>query len=98
MEPRWVEKEEERSIYLTRVEAFEMQHGVSDSPELSTILLGERADILYLMRRWEDKVPWLLTYEPDAVKEGMEKVMAKLRVSGEGCKRERNSLAEEINR
>jgi hypothetical protein len=87
IEPRWLETEEERTTYLTGVEAVEMQQDVSDSLKLSTVLLGQRADILYLMRRWQDKVPWLLTYEPEAVEEGTKKVMAKLRISSQGCKR-----------
>lgn len=78
---RWLEIEEERKIYLTGVEAVEAQQSLPDSPKLSLDLVGgqRQASLLYLMYRWEDKVPWLLTYQNQAVKEGVEKIMDDLR-------------------
>jgi hypothetical protein len=75
----WSKVIEERPIFLAGVEAAEAAcRSVSEFPKLSKTMMGSQEDILYLMARWEQGVPWLLTYEPVSVKSGVAKVIEKL--------------------
>lgn len=73
----WREIFEDRERYVAAVASHESQAG--NSPRLSSTMVGCRAqeDILYLIRRWEHRTPWMYKYPP-RIKEGINAIMEKL--------------------
>lgn len=59
----WERRIRNREIFLAAVEASETVQGCTSSPKLSKMIMGPKEDILSLLRRWQDGVPWLLTYD-----------------------------------
>jgi hypothetical protein len=75
----WREIFEDRELYVAAV-AF---HEVQESNRLSFSMVASRAqeDILYLIRRWEHRTPWMHIYPP-GMKERINAVVRKLREEG----------------
>ena len=74
----WREIFEDRERYVAAVASHESQTG--NSPRLSSSMVGCRAqeDILYLIRRWEHRTPWMYKY-PSGIKEGINAIVERLR-------------------
>jgi len=77
----WREIFEDRERYVAAVASHESQIG--NGPRLSSSMVGCRAqeDILYLIRRWEHKTPWMYEYPP-GINEGINAVVERLRDTG----------------
>lgn len=69
----WSRVFDDREMYLAAMKSHE-QAGVTS---LSTFVSANRAreDVLYLIRRWNDKTPWMYNYQP-GFKDKVEVVLA----------------------
>jgi len=66
---------EHREVFLAAVESQEEKLLVSQ--RVSTNMTGPTADVLFLIRRWEARNPWLYNYEP-GVEKGVSAVLNNL--------------------
>lgn len=71
------EKFEDRELFMAAVESQEDQLLVS--PRLSTAMTGAPVDVLFLIRMWEERMPWLYNYQP-GVENGVIAVLNNLRL------------------
>jgi hypothetical protein len=55
-------KAESREVFMAAVAAEEDRLCIS--PRLSTSMTGAQADVLYLIRMWDEGMPWLRNYQP----------------------------------
>jgi Phosphotransferase enzyme family len=69
-------KVENRELFMTAVASQEDQLFVSS--RLSTDMAGATADVLFLIRMWEEGIPWLYNYTP-AAENGVNAVLNSLR-------------------
>jgi hypothetical protein len=68
-------KTESRELFVTAVSAEEDRLCVS--AQLSASMTDARADVLYLVRMWDEGMPWLRNYQP-GVEEGVNAVLSNL--------------------
>jgi hypothetical protein len=54
------------------------QHELDVSPGFSADMISIQADILFLIRMWEDRMPWMYNYQ-HGVEDGIEAIIHKLR-------------------
>jgi hypothetical protein len=72
----WRENVEKRDLFLALLASQEHELGVS--PGFSTDMISIQADILFLIRMWEDRMSWMYNYQP-GVEDGIEAIIRKLR-------------------
>jgi hypothetical protein len=70
------EKVENRELFMAAVTFREDELLVS--PQLSANMIGAPADVLFLIRMWEERMPWLYNYQP-GVENGVVSVLNNLR-------------------
>ena len=75
----WRERYERQRRLVSAIEFHEDRLSVSQ--RFSTGLYGPSADIIYLMRMWEDGKPWLLNYQA-GVEDGVASILLALKESG----------------
>ena len=67
---------ESREQYVKAIIAEEDQRSIF--PRMSDEMLGIQSDIVYLIRAWEERKPWLTTYNR-GVEDGVKAIVAALR-------------------
>jgi hypothetical protein len=72
-------KAESREVFIAAVAAEE--HRLCVLPQLSTSMTGARPDVSYLIRMWDEGMPWLRNYQP-GVEERVNAVLNSLSAKG----------------
>jgi hypothetical protein len=80
VDENWRRLSEDRELWVNL--ATFQESPSSDSPRLSSCMFGPQADLLWCIRMWEERMPWMYTYVP-IVKEGLDAIQETLRQSGE---------------
>lgn len=75
----WRKMAENRESYIAAVASLEDKPG--NSLPLSASMTGVQADILFLIRMWEEAMPWLYNYQ-SGVEEGLNMILDRLREEG----------------
>jgi Phosphotransferase enzyme family len=70
---------ENRELFLTAVASQEDNSVVS--PRLSKNMTGASVDVLFLIRMWQERMPWLYNYQP-GVEKGVTAVLNNIRGGG----------------
>lgn len=74
----WRRISEDRELWVNRVTFQESPS--SNSSRLSSCMFSPQADLLWCMRMWEEKMPWIYAYLP-VVQEGLDAIQETLRRS-----------------
>ena len=76
MDEDWRKMSENREHWVNQVALQESSS--CDAPRLSSSMFEVQADILFMIRMWEERMPWMYTYQA-GVKEGLDMIQQRLR-------------------
>jgi Choline/ethanolamine kinase len=76
----WRRLSENRDHWVKQVVLHESSS--CDALRLSSSMFGVRADIVFMIRMWEERMPWMYTYQA-GVKEGLDTIKESLRQAKE---------------
>jgi Phosphotransferase enzyme family len=80
IDEHWREMSEKRERWVNEVALQESPS--CDAPRLSSSMFGVQADILFMIRMWEERMPWMYIYQA-GVKEGLDVMQQRLRQANE---------------
>jgi len=76
--PYWRKRWENRAVFMEAISTLESRLGSLNEQKLSSSMVTPQADVLYLIRLWEQGVSWLLKYEPEIAREAVGKILEKV--------------------